>query len=232
MGAKDIRALRQLEVTPPSALTAAISPDLFARVRMTCIPVLLKRQPQGPRSFKWMGFCDEVGFTEQGEVVLDERCVERAEWEPRADLITSLYLHEAAHRLMPGSGHNAAFFALVLVMYLRAGTVSDIQLWQRATLYDFRDEAEHAVRAFAWAWRMANELAPTEQTAEQCAEVIAQRYKEWCAWLTGAEERKRAAQEAAQVVEQRVKEMQDGRWLWALTGFAIGAISVAVLLLR
>lgn len=232
MGANNIRALRQLEVTPPPALSEAVSPDLFARVRMTGIPVLLKRRPQGPRSFKWMGFCDEAAFTEQGEVVLDERCVERAEWEPRADLIASLYLHEAAHRLMPGSGHNAAFFALVLVMYLRAGTVSNIPLWQRATLYDFRDEAENAPRAFAWAWRTANELAPTERTAEQCGEVIAQRYTEWCAWLSGTEERKRAAQEAAQAVEQRVKETPDGRWLWALTGFAMGAISVAVLLLR
>ncbi len=67
-------------------------------------------------------------YTKSGEITLDARCVETDEWEPCADLIQGLYLYEVAHWLMPGPRQIAAFGALVLLLYLRAGVINHIEI--------------------------------------------------------------------------------------------------------
>jgi hypothetical protein len=230
----NVRVLRQVEISAPQAFAEAVTPALFTRLRLTAIPALFIRPQQDNRSFRWMGFCASEEFTESGEITLDARCVETAEWEPRADLIQGLYLHEAAHRLMPGHRHNAAFGALVLLLYLRTGVTNHIEMWQRSTLYDFRDEAENLPRAFAWAWRMAHELAATGETAEQCAKVISEQYATWRVRLAD-ELAQRQVKRDAEIVERkaledRIKSMRENLWLWALAGFIVGVIGVLLAL--
>ncbi|MDD7810557.1 hypothetical protein, partial [Ralstonia solanacearum] len=212
-----VRALRLTDVAPPPALAEAVSAELLARINMREIPVLLMRKQLGAGESPWLGFCAPSDTTESGEVVIDARCVERSEWEPQPELITSIYLHEAAHRLLPNYGHTAAFFAMVLVLYLRAGTGS-IPFWQRAKLYDLQDEGQNAPQAFAWAWRVAHELAATDLPAERCAEVIEGRYRAWRTWLAGADERAQAKREEAHAAEQRIKSLKESRWWCALAG--------------
>ncbi|MFM0140602.1 hypothetical protein [Caballeronia grimmiae] len=218
-----VQVLRQTHVTPPPALAEAISSELFERVKMREIPVLLMRQQAATK--QWGGFCMPSSYTESDEIVLDARCVERGTWDPQPDAIKVIYLHEAAHRLLPTMDHNGAFLAMALVLYLRAGT--DSPLWHRVKLYDVQDEGENAPLAFSWAWKVAHELAASELSAERCAEVIVTRYQEWCTWLAGADERVQARRDAAEAIEQQIKSLKESRWWCALTGFAVGAVVVA-----
>jgi hypothetical protein len=171
---------------------------------LTPVPVLFQRQPEARRD-AWRGFCSSVDYTEFGEVVLDARLAETAEWEARDDEIQRVYLHEVAHRLMPNCWHNAAFGAMTLVLYLRVGTTNELPLWQHSKLYDFGDEANHLSRAFAWAWALANELAPSEHTAERCAEIIARRHKEWLTWLQDEPARLQAKHKAVEATKRLLR---------------------------
>lgn len=225
-----VRALRLVDVAPPPALAKAVSSELLARINMPEIPILLMRQQSGAGESPWLGFCVPSDCTESGEVVIDVRCVERAEWEPQPELITSIYLHEATHRLLSGHGHTAAFFAMVLVLYLRAG-IGSIPFWQRARLYDLQEEGANVPQAFAWAWNLAHELAASDLRADRCAEVIKDRYRVWRTWLAGADERARAKREAAQAAEDRIESLKESRWWYALAGVVAGVIGVVALVL-
>ena len=231
-----VRALRMVEVETPPAFSEATPPELFERLRLVPVPVLFQRPPQGRGASRWIGVCPHARYTEIGEVVLDARLVETALWEPRADLIQAVYLHEVAHRLMPeGYGHGAAFGAMSLVLHLRAGKTNDFLMWHRITVYDFCDEGENVPRAFAWAWKISLELAPTERTAEECAALIVAEHTKWCTWLAGEEERQQARHEAArattQAIEDRIKRLKESRLLWALGGLILGAGGAIRLLL-
>jgi len=135
---------------------------------------------------------------------------------------------------MPGQSHNAAFHALMLVLYLRAGETNGRPLWHFSKLYDWQDEAD-LPRAFAWAWRVAHELAATEHTAERCAEIITQRYQAWRDWITGEADRLQARRDAEQTAKtahtallERVGQLKLDRWLWAAVAAVVG-MTVALL---
>lgn len=236
----NVRVLRQVEVTPPESFVEATPPELFNKLRMTPVPVLFLRQPQGRAASRWIGYCSYTEFTEFGEVTLDARLAEPAVWEPRADLIQSIYLHEVGHRFMPeGWGHNAAFGAFVLLLKLRAGKTNDFPMWHRSTLYDFHDDVERFPRAFMWAWDIAHELAVSDNSAEVCAEIITKRYEAWCTWLAGEEGRRQAKLEARQANERaiqglrdQIKELKESRWMWAAVGFACGGLGAVMVFLR
>jgi hypothetical protein len=214
-------------VTPPPALAEAISSELFERVKMREIPVLLMRQQA--TDAPWAGFCSPSRYTESDEIVIDSRWVERGTFDPYPDLIKVIYLHEAAHRLLPHMSHNGAFIAMVLVLFLRAGTDRNGPLWHRSKLYDIQDEGANAPLAFSWAWKIAHELAVSDLSAEQCAEVIEKRYRGWRTWLAGADDRAQARRDAAEAIEQQIRSLKESRWWYALTGFTVGAVVVAAL---
>jgi len=226
---KPLMALRQVEIPLPQAFANAVSPELFERLRLEPIPPLFLRKPQGQNNPRWLGFCSFAEHTEFGEIVMDARLVEAAEWQPRSDWIQFVYLHEVAHRLMPGACHNGAFGAMVLLLYFRAGVANEIEMWQRSTLYDFQDEGENLPRVLAWAWKTAQELALTDLRAERCADVIAERYERWCAWLAAEPERSRARQADAQARAKQIADLREGRYWWAAGAFALGAMMATVL---
>jgi hypothetical protein len=244
-----VRVLRQVEVDQPAAFADAMPAELFERLRLTPVPVLfMRKQPSPPGRFRWTGFCHGIDYTEAGEVVLDARLAETATWEPSSRSIQSIYLHEVAHRLTPDHGHDAAFAAMVLVLYLRADTAGGLPdgLWQRSNLYDIRDEvlgdAKRLPRAFSWAWHTALELADTDQTAERCAEIIMQRYVEWRQWLDAEPARQQVLREQQQAKEDadraehdslqaKVRQLRLDRWLWAAAGMAVGAAAATLLVI-
>ncbi|KAI3606252.1 hypothetical protein D8I24_2095 [Cupriavidus necator H850] len=226
-----VKALRQAEVTPPPALAAAMPMHLFERLRMNPIPVLVMDSPSA--GTLWGGFCPAGEYTEQGEIVIGRYLVEPAVRQPRHSAILSTYLHEAAHRLLPDQHHhNAAFGAMMLVLYLRAGSIDGADLWQSSGLYDYQDEAENLPQGFNWAWRTANELAATELPAEECAEIIAQRYGKWQDWLAGAAERKQARLAKAQANAQYIESLKETRLVLAGLGFTAGMLAGAMIALQ
>src|SRR5947209_10664022 len=108
---------------------------------MKPVNVLFKRAQDNA---SWAGYCAELEFTEADEIAIDVRWVEEHTYRPNKRTILSIYLHECAHRLLPNAEHNAVFFALNMLMYLRADLPDShsTDIWQQMSLYDLQDEPD------------------------------------------------------------------------------------------
>ncbi|MFC4518824.1 hypothetical protein [Cupriavidus pinatubonensis] len=226
-------AIRQVEAPLPPAFAAAVTQELFDKLRLEPVPVMF--QHEYGNGDTWDGYCPHRTNTERGEVVMAKRLVETTLIKPKASHIQSVYLHEVAHRLTPDAWHNAAFSAMTLVLYLRAGVTDGAELWQLVSLYDAQDE-EDVGTAIAWAWKTANELAPTELSAERCGEVILERYTRWRTWLDEKPQREEARQaaikareDATKANEQLVADLRESRYWWAAGAFLFGALAAIAL---
>lgn len=117
----------------------------------------------------------------------------------------------------------------------RVGISKGADLWQMATLYDVQDEDDVGA-AIAWAWETANELAPTELSAELWGVIILERCKRWHAWLCERplrEESRRATinarKAAARASAQLVADLRESRFWWSTAAFALGSFLTTVL---
>ena len=205
----EIVTLHQVAVEAPPAFSAAINADLLQKIRMAPVPVLFLNAPDGA---DWAGYCGSHDQTENGEVVLDSKLVETCLRKPNSQHIVEVYLHESAHRLMPGHWHNAAFFCMNFVLHLRAGKLKR-PVWHGIKFYDIQDEIDFEspgrfFQLMRWAWLLAVELAETEETAEESATLIHQKYQEFCEWLDAADEREEAATQRRTAAVQHLRNIE------------------------
>ncbi len=205
----EILTLRQLPIQSPPAFTAAVNADLLQKIRMSPVPVLFLNAPDGA---DWAGYCCSRDQTENGEVVLDSKLVETCLRKPNPQHVVEVYLHESAHRLMPSHWHDAAFFCMNFVLHLRAGKLKR-PAWHGIKLYDIQDEIDFEspgqfFQLMRWAWLLAVELAETQKTAEECAAIIAGKYKEFCEWLDAADAREEAATQRRTAAVQHLKNLE------------------------
>lgn len=200
--------LRQLiDENPPAILTSTLTSELFERLRMHPYPaILINRQ----RSANWGGFCSYLDYTEAGEVAISTQLVQRTDLseEMHRRQILALYLHECAHRVCGGEcGHGEIFSAMVLILYMRAGSFCGRPLYHSFTLYDIdegHDNLQGIPQAINWSIKQANELAKSALSAEECATNLVTRHAEWLEEL-----RRRDGQEAARELRRKQNMM---RW--------------------
>lgn len=173
-----VQALRLQKVDPPPLLAEALTDDLFNRVRLTPVPVHVINAPNvGDTVRPFIGVCFEREYAEHGEITL---CTELLtvisdRLKPRQIVdIQSVYLHECAHRLLPDHGHNGAFLALVMIMYLRAGNF----MIQRVDIYDASEEPDFA-ECWSWAWSLAQNIYKSDSSIEKIADLIKLEYSAW-----------------------------------------------------
>ena len=233
-----VRLMQDVSSDPPPAVARALD-GLAARLRLAggMPPVWIQPLPQGIG-----GQCWDVA-TEQ-EILLSpfSAGLEDPSHDDLAQRARGMLLHELSHRLLQQAeqaaqqmdvadhahGHNAAFLAVELLLFLRAGQQlgRDSPAWWDADLYDLHDHISDDLigpgQALGWAWKMAHELAPTDAPAEACAQEILKKYVKWRAWLedTPARARKQSlaqarADAAARAIKQRLMIVAASGWALA-----------------
>lgn len=136
----------------------------------------------------------------------------------RANLI-STYLHECAHRLLPGRGHDPAFAALLTALLLRsdaAGLTEDaastsINLYCISDLpAELDDDADDGLgRCISWSVLTARELTVTELAAEDLAVEVVRRFDKWLAEVAdepSLHARAVRSESLARIAQERVVE--------------------------
>jgi hypothetical protein len=180
----DMGRVRQMipQDTPPPAVKKALE-GLDEAIRGEIPAIWIE-----PMS-NWAGYCAWDGGFESEIRLSDTACGGR--FDPAsaglARTTRAIILHEYAHRLMPaGYGHNGAFAAMRMTLALRANNLPDAEAhpdWWSVKLYDVQDHLDDPLismpQALAWAWSIAQELAPTPATAEECAATIKTRWTKY-----------------------------------------------------
>lgn len=177
----------QLDADPrPAPLTPEQSASLFAKE----LPPALYADLDG-----CVGLCpgrplmpDMAG----GEVIIDRSyAAGMVSEQTRADRIATTYLHEFAHRLTPGAGHNA-IFAMVYSALLFRAYKSEADVVRFLRWYDVKDEANLGA-AFGLAVAFGRLHALTTTPAEELAKRARSRFDEekqaaWHACMQAARE--------------------------------------------
>lgn len=237
-----MRTFHLVEAEPHPLVAEALSVELFERCRIEKpVPVHFLPLP------RWGGMCSAIEDTRDGEVELADRLLDdRKDPGGMRDSLIHVYLHEFAHRLTPGHSHNPAFFAMNAVLFMRAGEDQHGRaLMQEMRLYDLQDfdEVEHCAigEALDWALAQAQELSPTEQSAEACAAEIIRRFEVWREWKAGTEQREAEAAEKADAarrntaatirgLREMVEQLSSERWRWLAAGVVGGSILDLILM--
>ncbi|MBX9900310.1 MAG: hypothetical protein K2Y28_05950 [Burkholderiaceae bacterium] len=210
---------RQVPINAPPAFSKVVTPDLFSSIKMKAVDVLFKKAQDGA---DWSGFCYENDFTETGEVVIDIKWVQEHIYEPSNKNILKIYLHECAHRLLPDMSHNAVFFALNLLLFLRADKHSK-NLFHTMNLYDIQDETD-IPKCLDWAYQIAHKYVDSNKTAEECAEIFSTQYTEWCTWIDGADARAATTRKKWLDLHERVRDLLLQRWMFLVVGCLLGLL--------
>lgn len=173
------------QVVPAKAAVASwlqhVLDPVIAACRFSSPPPIELR----PTGSTWRGWCESFDMAPDGRVCLSGR----ARFWSRHELI-AVYLHEAAHRLLPGQDHDPMFACVAHALLLRADTAG---LTAHAAsvytnLYNIADDLPDALaeepdqglgRSLAWSVLTACELAVTELVAEDLAAEVVRRFDEW-----------------------------------------------------
>ncbi|MBU2856935.1 hypothetical protein HF289_08630 [Acidithiobacillus ferrooxidans] len=237
----DMGIVRQMieQHTPPPAVEKALK-GLDEAIKGKVPPIWIEPMAN------WAGYCADYSF--ESEIKLSDTAC-GARFDPGSAALAratrSTILHEYAHRLLgQGYGHNGAFAAMRLTLALRATNLPDPGEhpdWWSVKLYDVQDHLDDPLitmpQALAWAWSVAQELAPTSQTADECAAAIKTR---WAKFTDAQEHRaereeqrkiqqKQSARDMAQEAEREKRtHTQDKLFLGfvALIGWAVAIIAV------
>lgn len=229
-----VKTYRLVEVDEPHPLVArALNADLWTRCRIeNPVPVHFVPMP------RWGGLCPDISDTVEGEIQLSESLLSPEKKERgMADGLTDVYLHELSHRLTPGHDHDAAFFAVNALLFLRAGKNSnDHPFLHGLSLYDLHEWHDvpnsQPGQALDWALNVASELAGQEISAEAAAVEILARYEKWKAWKT-AEPARVAKTQAARAAEvDLIHELRGDRWRWAFAALFMGFTLAAALFIN
>lgn len=206
---------RLLEVAEATGtpVTDALNADLWELLK-------LDREPP-PVLFKafqgdWGGLCNDQEMTESGELEVHSHYRGQVRsvslQQAKMDLV-GVYVHELAHRLTPGHGHDAVFATVNLAMLVRANAAHKAIPFRRLKLYDFQDHVlEHVAgevwEAAAFVMRHGIELGESDLPMSG---VVAEAATRWTAYLKDIEERPKREQAAAARVaglESHITELQ------------------------
>lgn len=151
----------------PYTTELALSSELTERLREALEPELLRSwgvddlapSPQ-ITTFEgredWIAGLAYSGFIEMRSTWLEHPREKLA----KVESIQAVYLHEYAHILTPGHGHDAVFYAVEMTLYRRAFG----EKWTHHAfgVYDFQDdvEAKDLAHRLAWAIRFSERYAP------------------------------------------------------------------------
>lgn len=129
-------------------------------------------------------------------------------------------------------GHDAVFFALQYLLFLRAEALHHItcvaRLTQYPSLYDLQDvDPAELGPSIDWAIQAASELASSTKTAEQCAALLNDSYQKFITAFREAPQR--TAQLAAQLRAAHAAALgqwRDRRDFWRLAAQAAAAVGL------
>lgn len=231
--APKVLALKEIE--PPSALAEALSSEFLRPLRIeNPPPVRLARRPAGAT---WGGFCSWQDMAEFREVTIHFDAPLGQESWVMVEKLRGTYLHEIAHRFLSklpvdeiGGSHGPVFFALQLLLFLRAGEREGGRPWAwHADLYDLHDcFGDHPCtpgQALDWAFCQAAELADTEISAESAAGEIARRFAIWREAMALAPAKRQAAHAArAEREAVLVRKATHVKW-WICYSIMLGAMA-------
>ncbi|MDR9848685.1 hypothetical protein [Herbaspirillum huttiense] len=227
-----MKILRQLiDENPPSILTSTLTADLFEKLKMQQYPAILIN-PQ--RSVDWGGFCSYLECTEAGEVAISANLAERTDLseEMHRRLILGLYLHECAHRVCGAQhGHGEIFSAMVLILYIRAGSLCGRPLYQSFTLYDIdegHDDLRGVPQAITWSINQADELAKSSLSAEECAASLVIRHAEWLKELRRRDSEKATLEYRRKQNMMKWKQLKSDVRRWKFFAITVGIAFLAL----
>ena len=211
-----------------TAISDALGDDLWKLLQLDVSPppVLFK-------AFKgeWGGLCSDEDTTHAGEIELNEMLLDTSykvsTAKAKANLVTT-YLHEWAHRLTEGHGHDAVFGAVNLALLVRANPAYDLLAIKGLKLYDFHDHIHQTndvslADAAAFVVKHGVELGESDVPVSGLATEAQARFDQFKAKLV--EENARPRREAAlldqlQDLTQQVRTANQGMYL-ALVGVVL-----------
>ena len=156
------------------------------------------------------GWCQARESAPDGRVAISKRLVF---W--KRESIISMYLHEAAHRLMDAdevATHGPEFFALNLILHSRCQSLFSAEAAQKVDFYDLQDQPAELVNepswrgiVIAWALPKAEQIvtAHGDKTAEELVPIV---LKSWAEFIV---QRAKSAQQAAQRARQDVAQAEE-----------------------
>ncbi len=210
---------------------------LLAPVAVACrfaAPPPLEIRPTGI----WGGWCSNRGCAPDARVAISSRFVF---WSTES--VVDVVIHEWTHRLLQQLeifGHTPEFFCLNAALLIRAGQFFDGDPLNNLSLYDIQDcpealadEPDWRGLILNWALRVAAELAATDASAEELAQVV---YARWASLFSEREAAQVAAQrvskaaiETAQQRAEHLAQLTESRSFWRLaTGAAAGLFVFSV----
>ena len=212
----EVVTYEQLPIEQPEAFRKTINSALFKLLRMKKIDVVFVDMENSG----WAGFCLDASYSQSGEIAINTYLVKERIRKPRPRLILSTYLHEAAHRLCPEQGHNSIFFAMNLLLFLRAEPhLAD--MWHGMSLYDLQDETD-IPGSFNFAFNLAHEYAGSDVSAEDCLPIFVEKYIAWLEWNAGSGQRENNVKLKWRRLNNMVSELKFQRWVFGIGGLGIG----------
>ena len=147
----------------------------------------------------WSGWCAGQNEAPDRRIALSKKiCF----WS--AENIVSVYLHESAHRLLEDrevDTHGPEFFCLNAILLIRSAALFRLNWLFKLDFYDYsdcpldlQDEPNWRGIVVGWSLPTAAELAATDASAEQLADIVCKR------WQQFLQERQNARAQAAQQV--------------------------------
>lgn len=218
--------------TPHPIVAASLDAALFERCRIECpAPVHFMPMP------RWRGECPSIEDTMDGELRLADHLLdEHKDPAGMRDGLVYVYLHELAHRLTPGHGHDPGFAAVNILLLVRAGNDRNGRPYlNKFDLYDLQgfDLVEFCSpgEALDWALSQARELAETDLSAEACALEILSRFEAWKEWKGRTPDREEAAAAAKRknaaalhALHNSIADLSRSRWKWLASGVVMGTL--------
>jgi hypothetical protein len=218
-----------------TAISDALGDNLWKLLKLDIEPppVLFQR-------FKgdWSGTCPHEDQTHDGEVQLNENLLSETRTTSTAlakRKLVQVYLHEWAHRLAEGHGHDAVFAAVNLALLVRANPAYPHLAITGLNLYDFSDHDQDNVvdlaNAAAFVMRHGVELGNSDLPVSALAPEAKARFERLKDELAGVKAQPQREAALLDQVENLKRELQVANQLRhvALVGvIIIAALSVVV----
>lgn len=205
------------QAAPAHWLQRLLQPVLEAARFNRAVPVEVRQ------TGAWSGWCAGRDGAPDGRVSLTNRITF---FTP--ENIVSVYLHESAHRFLERlevASHGAEFFCLNAILLLRSAAFFRLDSLLQLDLYDLQDapaelDNEPGWRGVVlnWALPVAAELAATDTSAEQLADMVCER------WQQFLQEREHSRVLAAQQIlvarkktaaaELQIEDLKSSVWMW------------------
>ena len=215
--AEPFDAVKLYEVAPLLSSTGTWLQRILAPVIRACWfenPPPIELRPTG----KWGGWAEsDTTLNPDRRVSISNRA---RLWSVRG--ITHTVLHEWAHALTPGHGHDPVFYALNLALLMRLDKEvppEDPGLAHKHSMsaYDLQDTPHqlHDLpdrglgQSITWAWAQAQGLAEAQLSAEALALELERRFESWKRALDAAPNDRAMARQKRSRVQRELQELRE-----------------------